>query len=104
MALHVLAEGFQRLFQNFPGRLRGLDVAPLVTARTCIKVVIIQRPYFIFNLRRDLLVLHFLQQRSCGLLGFARKLGMYFQQTSQNQRSLIRLQTLQRATDPAVPR
>ena len=32
VALHIIAGGFHSFLENFPGGLRGLDVAPLVTA------------------------------------------------------------------------
>gem|GEM_PF-1048643 len=102
VALHILAEGLHRFLENFPGRLRRLNVPPLMTACAGVKDLVIQRPYFIFNLRRDVLVIHLLQERSRHLLGLARKIGMYLQKTLQDTCSFLRFQALQCATPRAL--
>src|SRR5487761_362103 len=94
VTLHILAEQLHGFFENFPGRLRRLDVPPLMATRAGVQIVIIQRPDFIFNLRRHVLVVHLVQERSRYLLGLADKIGMRFQKTPQDSGAFIRLQAL----------
>ena len=62
IALHVIEEGIYRFLEDLPRSLRGFDIAPLMIARACVQVVIIQQPYFVFNLRRDVLILALVQE------------------------------------------
>jgi hypothetical protein len=52
----ISSSGFHSFLENFPGGLRGLDVAPLVTTGSGVKILIIQRSYFVFNLGSNILV------------------------------------------------
>jgi len=46
-----------------------------MTPRTGVQVLIIQRLYFVFNLRRDLLIIHLVQERSRDPRGLSPKIG-----------------------------
>src|SRR5438132_12622257 len=62
VALHIIEDGFHSFLENFPGGLRGLDVAPLVAAGAGVKILVIQRSYFVFNLGSNVLILQLLQE------------------------------------------
>ena len=62
VALHIIEEGLHSLLENFPGGLGRLDVAPRVAASAGVKILVIQRSYFVFNLGSDVLILQLLQE------------------------------------------